>query len=110
MVIELGDDSTRREQLRLKLEEYNKRREYDHPELRRQLIPGVVYRERALAILLEYGQMDTDVLGHHIQAEFGGDFVEDKFDEAMAIVLAYIETGGEGLEGGTGLPAVALAE
>lgn len=100
-VIVLPESETRREQLRIKLEEYRGRLDkFLHPGAQMDAICKITVLER----LLRDGQVSTWDLSMELQEKYGKDFDVPSYENACGVVADYVATGGVRVEGGTGLP------
>ena len=54
--------------------------------------------------LLQNGQVNVEALEEDLKKEHGPDFSYGTFENAWRVIEAYNKTGGEGVQGGTGLP------
>lgn len=102
-IIILPEDKKRRQQLKNKLEEYEKRiSPHRHPGLQMHAICKKIILER----LLKEGEINTWNLSLEMAKTYGSDFNLDDFNDACGVIDDYCQTGGANVKGGTGLPKI----
>ena len=86
--------------LRQKLAEYKSR---FNPRKAPELQMGTICKTRVLEVTLLLGQVDPSVLQARMSTEYGSSFDPAAFQNAVAVIRDYCETGGLEVHGGTGL-------
>jgi hypothetical protein len=95
-------DARRVAQLRAKSEEYierSKQNPHQPPEEQIDLICKSAILDKALTGCVFY-----DEIRQELEQEFGTKFSPKVFDNAWQVISDYVETGGENVSAGTGLP------